>query len=189
MDNKEIEQQERQTPKQKKSQFKKELLEWLDSLAVSLVVVIFLFNFVVMTVEVKGDSMQNTLHEGERLITSNLFYEPKNGDIVTVIRENDAPLIKRVIAVEGQEIDIDAITGEVFVDGEKLDEPYIKEMIAEGNIGINEYPLIVPEDSFFAMGDNRNDSLDSRALGTIENNRILGKVLFRISPITKFIVK
>ncbi len=170
--------------KNTKSSVKKELYDWADSLAVSLAIVVFLFNFVIMTVQVDGPSMENTLHDEERLIISNLFYEPKNFDIVVLTRDNDDPIIKRVIATEGQVIDIDEETGEVTVDGKVIDEPYIKEAILDRGDAV--YPQEVPPNSIFVMGDNRNNSLDSRVLGSFENKHILGRVIIRISPFGKW---
>ena len=102
-------------------------------------------------------------------------------------RENDEPLIKRVIATQGETIDIDFETGEVKVDQKVLKEPYIKELISHTGEGEQDYPLTVPEGYIFVMGDNRNDSMDSRfeEVGLISTEDIFGEVLFRLSPIDR----
>ena len=131
-----------------------------------------------------------TLQNGERLVISNLFYEPTAEDIVVLCgeadREEGKNLIKRIIATEGQTIDIDFEAGEVYVDGQKLDEPYILEptYLDEGT----EFPLTVPEGEIFVMGDNRNGSRDSRSLtvGTVKEEYIVGRVLFRFFPFDRF---
>ncbi len=130
----------------------------------------------------------STLEEGERLVATALFYTPEYGDIVVVNIDNDPPIIKRVIAVGGQEIDFDFETGEVFVDGEKLDEPYIAEKTYVGEGKGLEYPLVIPEGYYFVMGDNRNYSKDSRFedIGLVHRNQIFGEILIRISPIDRF---
>lgn len=179
VDDKEIVQQE--------VSFKSELFDWMDSLAVSLAIIVFLFSFVIMTVQVSGESMENTLHHKDRLITTNMFFEPKYKDIVIIERENDDPIIKRVIATEGQEVDIDEATGEVYVDGVKLQEDYIKENLDYR--GDFEYPIVVPEGCIYALGDNRNNSLDSTELGAFDERQIMGKVLFRIYPFDNMLIK
>lgn len=134
--------------------------------------------------------MLPTLEDQERLVISNLFYEPKAGDIVVLCGEADKEegrtLIKRIIATEGQTVDIDFEAGEVYVDGEKLSEPYILEptYLDEGT----EFPLTVPEGEIFVMGDNRNGSRDSRSttIGTVKEEYIVGRTLFRFFPFDRF---
>lgn len=134
--------------------------------------------------------MLPTLENGERLIISHLFYEPSAGDIVVLCGEADHEegknLIKRIIATGGQTVDIDFELGQVYVDGEALSEPYTLEptYLDEGT----EFPLTVPEGEIFVMGDNRNGSRDSRSLsvGTIKEEYIVGRVLFRFFPFDRF---
>lgn len=165
-----------------------EILEWLESIAVSIFIVILVFTFVFRIVIVDGKSMFPTLENGQRLIISHLFYTPKQGDIVVANSQGlNKTIIKRVIAVEGQTVDIDFDNHTVSVDGEVLDEPYINEPTARDEGGF-EYPIVVPENSIFVMGDNRNHSTDSRSsfVGCISNDDVLGKAIFRIFPLNKF---
>ena len=152
-------------------------------LAGVLLVVMLLFRIVV----VSGPSMMQTLQNGDRLIVlSNVFYKtPKFGDIVVASKEsfkNGEPIIKRVIATEGQKVDIDFKSGLVYVDDKVLYEPYIN---TPTNLyeGI-EFPLVVDEGCVFVMGDNRNDSKDSRSveIGLIDRREILGKAIFLVIP-------
>lgn len=174
-----------------------EVYDWAESICVSLAIVMFLFSFCFKTVEVFGPSMDNTLHgrdlnniastSGDKLLISNLFYTPEYGDIVVINSEAEQEtIIKRVIATEGQEVDIDFSTGEVKVDGTVLDEPYITALTT--NSGDVEFPVTVPEDCVFVLGDNRPISLDSRysIIGMVNTDDILGRVILRIFPFDQF---
>lgn len=165
-----------------------EVMEWLESIAVSIFIVILVFTFVFRMVIVDGRSMLPTLEDGQRLVISHLFYTPKQGDIVVVNSQGlNKTIIKRVIAIEGQTVDIDFDNHTVSVDGKVLDEPYINELTTNNDGGF-EYPIVVPENSVFVMGDNRNHSTDSRnpIVGFITNDDVLGKAIFRIYPFNKF---
>ena len=176
-----MQEQEKQTAKGR------DLYEWVQSLVGSVLVVVAIFTFVIRMMGVDGHSMLNTLQHGDRLLVVNsmLYHDYKNGDIV-ILRKNgvfdDDPIVKRVIAVEGQTVDIDFAEGIVYVDGEALEEDYIREptYTAEGT----EFPLTVPEGSIFVMGDNRNGSSDSRdyRLGTVDTRYVIGKAAFLIFP-------
>ena len=165
----------------------RDLYEWVQSLVGSVLVVVAIFTFVIRMMGVDGHSMLNTLQHGDRLLVVNslLYHDYKYGDIV-ILRKNgvfdDDPIVKRVIAVEGQTVDIDFAEGVVYVDGEALEEDYIREptYTAEGT----EFPLTVPEGSIFVMGDNRNGSSDSRdyRLGTVDTRYVIGKAAFLIFP-------
>lgn len=176
-----MQEQEKQTAKGR------DLYEWVQSLVGSVLVVVAIFTFVIRMMGVDGHSMLNTLQHGDRLLVVNsmLYHDYKYGDIV-ILRKNgvfdDDPIVKRVIAVEGQTVDIDFVEGIVYVDGEALEEDYIREptYTAEGT----EFPLTVPEGSIFVMGDNRNGSSDSRdyRLGTVDTRYVIGKAAFLIFP-------
>ena len=165
----------------------RDLYEWVQSLVGSVLVVVAIFTFVIRMMGVDGHSMLNTLQHGDRLLVVNsmLYHDYKYGDIV-ILRKNgvfdDDPIVKRVIAVEGQTVDIDFAEGIVYVDGEALEEDYVREptYTAEGT----EFPLTVPEGSIFVMGDNRNGSSDSRdyRLGTVDTRYVIGKAAFLIFP-------
>ena len=161
----------------------KELYEWVQAIAVAIVIALLVNQFLFSIVQVQGTSMVPTLHDQERLIVSKLLYEPKDRDIVVIKSEALGKyIVKRVIAVEGQTVDIDVETGDVTVDGDVLDEPYIAERMTEKGQGDMTYPLTVPEGYVFCMGDNRNNSTDSRfqIVGLIDTRYSVGKAFYRI---------
>lgn len=162
---------------------KREVYDWIESLIFALVCIVLLFTFIGRVVVVDGHSMEPTLSDQERLISSRLFYKPQSGDIVVITQPNDRgeALIKRVVATEGQTIDIDFERGDVYVDDVLLNEPYILEKTHQRDDVV--FPQTVPEGHVFVMGDNRNNSWDSRSygVGMIDTRYILGRVLFRLS--------
>ena len=165
----------------------RDLYEWIQSLEGSVLVVVAIFTFGIRMLGVDGHSMLNTLQHGDRLMVVNpiFYHDYKYGDIVilrkTGVFDNE-PIVKRVIATGGQTVDIDFGEGVVYVDGEALEEDYIREptYTAEGT----EFPLTVPEGSIFVMGDNRNGSSDSRdyRLGTVDTRYVIGKAAFLLFP-------
>ncbi len=165
----------------------KNLLEELDSIVLSLLAIVLVFSFGVRICRVDGSSMNPGLLDGERVLISSLPYRPAYGDVVVVDSyiEYGKPLVKRVIGLPGDTIDIDFGSGVVYRNGQALDEPYTAEptYLKEEK----DFPLTVPAGSLFVMGDNRNHSLDSRSteIGFIDERDILGKALFRIMPFNK----
>lgn len=187
------------TSKKTKKSLIASIFEWVEVFCMALFVVVLLFTFVCRLVTVDGESMNQTLQHGDRLIISDLFYTPERGDVVVVqdAASDDfaAPIIKRVIATEGETVDIDSITWKVTVtdvDGNStvLDEPYVNKVLGQMNTfpsgyyknEIREYPYTVPKGHVFVMGDNRTNSLDSRCLGAVDERTILGKAYMRILP-------
>lgn len=172
--------------------FLSELYDWLEIFAVSVAAVFVIFAFVARIAVVDGPSMQNTLHNGDKLLVWELFYTPKQGDVVVCQSERyglDKPLVKRVIATEGQTVTIDRETWTVYVDGIPLKEDYVLRVNTQSMIGWDyEDSYTVPEGNVFVMGDNRNDSLDSRSyrIGPIDERYIIGKVIFRFYPLSDF---
>lgn len=157
----------------------------LDSFKGAVVAVFIVFSLVFRVVGVEGDSMNPTLDSGDWLAVSSVLTEFEAGDIVIVTQpwERNVPIIKRVIAVGGDTVDINFNTHEVKVNGVVLDEPYIAEP-TELKYDV-EFPLTVDEGKLFVMGDNRNDSVDSRSsvIGLIDERYVLGKALTRILPL------
>lgn len=175
-------------PKKEKPGFAVDCYGWLQALTFALVILIVVFTFLGRIIGVEGSSMVPTLEDGDMLLLQCVGYEPQQGDIV-VLHKDFAdihnPIVKRVIAVGGQTVEIDYGTSTVYVDGQALDEPYLREpmMAPEGSYLQRTY-WEVPEGSIFVMGDNRNASSDSRhsELGTVDERYVLGKVLCVVLP-------
>ncbi len=170
-----------------KKPFIDELLDWLKTFALVFIVVVLIFTFIAKTVIVNGSSMNDTLVDRDFLLLWSLFYTPKQGDIIAANCEGlDEVIVKRVIAVGGQEVNIDFSTGAVYVDGKELDEPYIKNLTLNDEFAFN-YPVVVDEGCYFCMGDNRQGSMDSRHpyVGFVSRDDILGKAIIRIYPFNK----
>ena len=168
----------------KSEEFRLDLFFWLQTFVIVLAVLILVFTFVGRIITVDGPSMLPTLHDKDMLILRSIAYTPEQGDVIVLTKDfdhyEDQPIVKRVIAVGGQSVRIDYDQSKVYVDGTVLDEPYILEQTMYypgGDLSIQE--LEVPEGHVFVMGDNRNNSSDSRhyELGAIDERYILGKVV------------
>ena len=168
---------------------RKDTYDWIQCLISALIICVLLFVFVIRVVDVRGTSMWPTLQNGDKMLVSDLFYKPKQGDVVVFKKDEydpDKALVKRVIAVGGQEVNIDFANGIVYVDGEPIEEDYISELTQKKLDFIG--PQTVPEGCVFVMGDNRNASTDSRdkRIGMVDERLIIGKVYMVIYPLTEF---
>ena len=182
----EIEQEKEQLPPEVRC--RREIYDWIQCLMVALVICVALFVFFIRVIDVSGSSMLPTLINGDKMIVSDLFYSPKAGDVIVFKTDTYDPnkaLVKRIIATEGQEVNIDFDHGIVYVDGQPLDEKYIMQptMTKLDFIG----PQTVPEGCVFVMGDNRNASTDSRKkeIGMVDERTIIGKVYAVIFPLSE----
>ncbi|MCT4598733.1 MAG: signal peptidase I [Vallitalea sp.] len=165
----------------------KEILSWVLDIGIVLVAVLLITTFLFQKTNVIGQSMEPTLHNGDHVIIDKISYrfaKPKKYDIVVFpYKKNPSQnYIKRIIGLPGDEVNI--INGEVYINGEKLDETF--DVI--NRMGNREFPLIVPEGEYFVMGDNRNNSSDSRYtdVGTIAKKDLIGKAGLRIWPLNDF---
>ncbi len=189
-----------------KKKLKNTLAEFAEQLIISFFAAAMFFTYVVKSVQVVGNSMENTLVSGDRVIVGLLGKNYENGDIVIIDAETSYTLgddgslsegvglhrniVKRVIAVGGQTVDIDFSRGAVYVDGIMLDEEYLELGLTHMDEGAftGKYPVEVPEGYYFVLGDNRGVSMDSRSsdIGFVSEKSIVGKVLLRFSPADRF---
>ena len=165
-----------------------EIYDWVQSVITALMICVALFLFFVRVIDVSGDSMNPTLFDGNKMLVSDLFYKPKAGDIVIFKKDDydpDKALVKRVVAVGGQTVNIDFDTGLVYVDGEPIDEPYTAELTFNKLDFMG--PWKVPEGSVFVMGDNRNASTDSRdkRIGNVDERLIIGRAYLVVYPVSE----
>ena len=194
-----------ETRVKKTSNFLRSIYDFVELFVIAICIVILFFTFGARLCKVNGDSMYDTLHHEELLLVSDFFYTPKQGDIVvfhqtheTDLRLNE-PIVKRIIATEGQYVYVDYDTAKVYVSNDKnfdesdaIEENYD---YIDNNAGVITDPYYarnkeyqVPNGCVFVLGDNRNNSLDSRSydIGMVDTRRILGKVLLRITPFSRF---
>lgn len=157
------------------------------SLATAVILLVLVFSLVFRPATVVGDSMLNTFANGDKVACVHSFSGYEYGDVVIISHATKygESVIKRVIAVGGDSVNIDFHSGTVSVNGMELDEPYVTAPTFESYDVA--FPLVVPEGRLFVLGDNRNDSIDSRSteIGLVDENNVLGKVVFRFYPINK----
>ena len=168
---------------------RRDIYDWIMSMLIALVACLALFVFCVRIIDVSGTSMLPTLKNEDKMFVSNLLYTPEAGDVIVFKSDSYNPnkaLVKRVIATEGQEINMDFANGIVYIDGEAIAEPYINELTYNKLDFIG--PKTVPEGCVFVMGDNRNASIDSRKseIGMLDNRLILGKAYCVVYPVSQF---
>lgn len=209
---------EKNDSEKKKGNLLRDFIEIFESTLITVFVIVMIFTYILHPVNIVGRSMVPTLNKnlvGEReekndtdkVFMNTVFFDVKYGDILVIDKDKnylldengdviepqyDPPInqciIKRVIAVGGQTIDIR--DNQVIVDGEILDEPYIAENSSTGDLGAftEQYPITIPEGYYFVMGDNRNHSTDSRArsVGLVKKDQIYGKAIIKYSPLEEF---
>ena len=168
---------------------KVDLYFWLQALVMALVGLILVFTFIGRIIGVDGSSMMPTLHDHDMLLLQSIGYTPESGDVVVLSKKSfreGQPIVKRVIAVGGQTVDIDYAAGTVAVDGVALEEDYINEAMYELPPDYATH-VEVPKGSIFVMGDNRNKSSDSRdpRLGTVDVRYVLGRAEWVVFPLTR----
>lgn len=168
------------------------VLEWTETIVMAIVLVAVVFTFVARIITVDGRSMESTYHDGDRVLVTGFAGDIEQGDIVIVVHALKDPIIKRVVATEGQTVDFDPELREVTVDGVPLQgEAFGIEngitVVPDAPGQVLEFPQTVPENCVFVLGDNRTNSTDSRFVdvGMVDHRNILGKVVFNIYPFSK----
>lgn len=168
----------------------KEILSFVIYFAVVIVAMFLIIHYVGQRTEVSGSSMENTLSDGDNLIVDKIsyrFHEPERFDIIIFPYqyEADTYYIKRIIGMPGEKVRIDD-AGNIYINGEILKESYGREIILDPGIAKDE--IILGEDGYFVLGDNRNNSSDSRdpSVGIIHKEDIIGRAWLRIYPFDDF---
>ncbi len=163
-------------------------VEWFIVVAVAISAALLVRAYVLQQFAVEGDSMKNTLHTGDRVLVNKLSYrlhDPRRGDVVvlkTLESADERDLIKRVVALPGETVEYRECV--LLVDGVVVVEPYLDPVVVNApNCGPGQPPIVVPEDSVFVMGDNRPGSKDSRALGSISYDDLIGRAFVVIWPV------
>ena len=189
-----------------RSSWADDITDIIESIIFSIFIVLLIFTYLFRLSDVSGPSMEPTLKENDRVVISPLFYTPARNDIVIVNSKNlDKLIVKRIVALEGQSVNIDFEEGIVYVDGEPMDEQlyelnedgsepqltadhFVNTLTTSDMGAFESYPVTVPEGCVFVLGDNRNRSKDSKhaELGFIPEDEIVGRVIFRIAPLSKF---
>ena len=168
----------------------REMYQNVRTLVTVLAVLILVFTFVARIIVVSGPSMENTLQNGDAMLVWSLGYTPEQGDVVVLTKRSyqEDSIVKRVVATGGQTVDIDYATGTVYVDGVALEEDYIKEQMQVPSYGDMVNHVTVPEGCLFVMGDNRNQSADSRypEIGIVDERCVIGRVVAVIFPFSNF---
>ncbi len=167
-----------------------QLFDVVDVFITAVIMILIVFTFVFRFVGVEGTSMVETLHENDWLAITSTINKVERGDIVVITQPNyfNEPLIKRVIGLSGETIDLDIENQKVYIDGVPLEEDYTSSPLKLEDLS---FPMTVPEGCVFVMGDNRSGSTDSRSsmVGMIDEDYLLGKVVFRVFPWGNFKVK
>lgn len=189
----EIDREIEERKKEKLQKLPHSIFDTVELIAITLAVLLLVTSFLFRLSVVSGGSMSHTLEDGDRLLISDLLYTPKNGDVVVLQMpdeiterysqlEKGEAIIKRVIAVGGQTVEIKGSI--VYVDGQALNEPYV--LLDKTDSKANMSPVTVSDGCVFVMGDHRSNSLDSRFFGEVDADVIIGKVLLRLMPFSSF---
>ena len=181
-----------------RSDLAKNVFEWVEDLVIAIVLVAIIFTFILRIITVEGTSMKPNYLSGDRVLVSGHFMNVERGDVVIVTNvQNEGPIIKRIIALEGETVDIDEGEregeGRVLIDGVPLDDTQfgIENGITSAsrkNFNMTEFPITVPRGCVFVLGDNRVISKDSRfaEIGMIDKRNILGKAFLKVLPLSEF---